>query len=362
MGDFSVDIRNLVKYHGATLAVDRCSFTVRKGEFFSLLGPSGSGKTSTLRLLAGFDRPDDGEIVIEGASMRDVPPNRRPVNLVFQSYALFPHLTTFGNVAFGLEMRRRSTSEIDVRVPEALDMVKLKDKADRLPSQLSGGEQQHVALARALVNRPAVVLLDEPLGALDQQLRLDMQIELKAIQERVGLTFVYVTHHQEEALTMSDRVAVMDRGRILQIGSPQEIYESPASLFVANFIGVSNLVTGRVTSVNDTWCVVSVPDLADIQAPWPAGLEDRSDISVVVRPERLHLSPQPARSEFDNVLPARIEKTMYTGSEMHYWIRLSNETQWKVWVPNAGAGRKRFQAGEAVFVHWQAVDGVALSA
>ncbi len=193
MGLNSVEIREVVKYHGTVLAVDHLSLEVRRGEFFSILGPSGSGKTTTLRLLAGFERPDQGEILIEGRSMREVPPNLRPVNLVFQSYALFPHLTVFGNIAFGLEMRRIARAETQSRVHAALGMVKLGSKHDRMPSQLSGGEQQRVALARALVNRPAVVLLDEPLGALDQQLRQEMQVELKAIQEQVGITFIYAS-------------------------------------------------------------------------------------------------------------------------------------------------------------------------
>ncbi|MGH7233642.1 MAG: ABC transporter ATP-binding protein [Nitrospiraceae bacterium] len=361
MGDPSIDIRDLVKYHGATLAVDHCSLTVHKGEFFSLLGPSGSGKTSTLRLLAGFERPDQGEILIEGRPMHDVPPNRRPVNLVFQHYALFPHLTVFGNIAFGLEMRRVPTAEIASRVRAALDMVQLGDKRDRLPAQLSGGEQQRVALARALVNRPAVVLLDEPLGALDQQLRLDMQVELKAIQEQVGLTFVYVTHHQEEALTMSDRVAIMNRGRVLQVGSPQEIYESPASLFVANFIGLSNSVSGRVAAVNGARCTIRVPDLPDLYASRPAGAHEASRMTLVLRPERLRLSHERVSNGLENAIPARIDKAIYNGSDMQYWVRLSDHVQWKVRVPNAAADQKRFQAGEAVCVQWSAMDGVALT-
>ncbi|MGH9894973.1 MAG: ABC transporter ATP-binding protein, partial [bacterium] len=246
MADLSVDIQDVVKYHGPTLAVDHVSLSVRRGEFFSILGPSGAGKTSILRLLAGFDQPDGGAIRIEGRPMQGVPPNQRPVNLVFQSYALFPHLSVFDNVAFGLRMRKVTGTEIAVRVPEALAMVRLTGKQHRNPSQLSGGEQQRVALARALVNRPAVVLLDEPLGALDQQLRQEMQVELKTIQEQVGITFLYVTHHQEEALTMSDRVAVMHHGRLLQIGPPREIYESPACTFVAGFIGVSNRLVGHL--------------------------------------------------------------------------------------------------------------------
>ena len=361
MGLNSVEIREVVKYHGTVLAVDHLSLEVRRGEFFSILGPSGSGKTTTLRLLAGFERPDQGEILIEGRSMREVPPNLRPVNLVFQSYALFPHLTVFGNIAFGLEMRRIARAEIQSRVHAALGMVKLGSKHDRMPSQLSGGEQQRVALARALVNRPAVVLLDEPLGALDQQLRQEMQVELKAIQEQVGITFIYVTHHQEEALTMSDRVAVMDHGRVLQIGTPQDIYESPVSAFVANFIGLSNLVEGRIASMTDARCTVSVPDLPTILVRRPGGVVEGSQVTVVLRPERLSLSRDVHRNGFDNTVPARIDKTIYNGSEMHYLLRLSNSALWKVRVPNSGAEQKRFLNGEAVFVRWNADEGVILS-
>lgn len=357
----SVEVRDVVKCHGTTLAVDHLSLEVRRGEFFSILGPSGSGKTTTLRLLAGFERPDRGEILIEGRSMRDVPPNLRPVNLVFQTYALFPHLTVFGNIAFGLEMRRIARAEIEARVRAALDMVKLGGKHDRLPSQLSGGEQQRVALARALVNRPAVVLLDEPLGALDQQLRQEMQVELKTIQERVGITFVCVTHHQEEALTMSDRVAVMDHGRLLQIGSPQDIYESPASAFVANFIGVSNHLTGRVAAVTAARCTVSVPDLPAILAQRPVGVTEGGRVTVVLRPERLHLSRDVHQNGFDNAVPVRIDKTVYNGNEMQYLLRLSDSVLWKVRVPNSGANQKRFLTGEAVFVRWNADEGVVLT-
>lgn len=365
MDTSSVEVRDLVKYHGATLAVDRCSFSIRPGEFFSLIGPSGSGKTTTLRLLAGFEQPDQGEILIEGRSMQHVAPNHRPVNLVFQNYALFPHLTVFKNVAFGLEMRRVAQSEVRSRVGAALDMVKLHDKSDRFPSQLSGGEQQRVALARALVNRPAVVLLDEPLGALDQQLRQGMRMELKAIQEQVGLTFICVTHHQEEALTMSDRVAVMNRGRILQIGSPRDIYESPDSVFVASFVGHSNQLTGRVDEVHAAVCRIHVPGLPSIVARYQANLLVSSvsvgtPITLAIRPERLDLSRTPHESVYDNRVPARIDKAIYNGIDMHYWLRFSDQIVWTARVVNGG-GQKEFTAGESVYVGWNACDGVALT-
>lgn len=360
MGTASVEVRDLVKYHGATLAVDRCSFSIQPGEFFSLIGPSGSGKTTTLRLLAGFEEPDHGDIFIEGRSMQSIAPNHRPVNLVFQNYALFPHLTVFKNVAFGLEMRRIAQSEVKSRVGAALEMVRLHDKPDRLPSQLSGGEQQRVALARALVNRPAVVLLDEPLGALDQQLRQDMRIELKTIQDHVGLTFICVTHHQEEALSMSDRVAVMNRGRILQIGSPREMYESPRSVFVANFVGTSNQLAGRVDEVNPAVCRIDAPGLPPIVARYQEPLTVGAPITLAVRPERLVLSRDPHQSVFDNRVPARIDKCVYNGSDMYYWLRLSDQILWTARQVNSGE-QKGFTPGEPVYVGWNAGDGVALT-
>ncbi|WP_447980329.1 ABC transporter ATP-binding protein [Candidatus Nitrospira bockiana] len=359
MGHFSVEIRDLLKSHGSTVAVEHCSFSVKRGEFFSLLGPSGSGKTTVLRLLAGFERPDGGEILIEGRSMRGVPPNQRPVNLVFQHYALFPHLTVFRNVSFGLEMRRLPAAEIRRRVESALDMVRLADKHARFPAQLSGGEQQRVALARALVNRPAVVLLDEPLGALDQQLRRDMQIELKAIQEQVGLTFICVTHHQEEALTMSDRIAVMRHGRILQVGPPREIYESPVSRAVARFVGTANECEGRVDQAVGPHCRIVVEGLPVLRATHP-GLPIGSRVVLILRPERVSLARE-AAPEFDNCMPGRVEKAVYNGGDMHYWIRVSPAVVWEAHVANLRADQKVFVPGEPVYVHWNAGDGIVLT-
>ncbi len=361
MNQPSVELREVVKRHGSTVAVDHLSFSVRRGEFFSILGPSGSGKTTTLRLIAGFEHPDGGDILIDGRSIVDAPPNLRPVNLVFQQYALFPHLTVFGNVAFGLEMRDVARAEIQSRVGAALDMVQLAGKGDRLPAQLSGGEQQRVALARALVNRPAVLLLDEPLGALDQQLLQEMQGELKAIQEQVGVTCICVTHHQEEALTMSDRVAVMDHGRLLQVGTPQDIYDAPASLYVAEFIGLSNRLDGRLASVEGPHCRIEVPGLPAIQAAAPAGVEPGGRVTIIVRPERLHLSQQAAQGGFDNVVPARVAKAVYNGHEMQYQLRIAENLLWTVRVPNADGGQKRFLPGEAVMARWNRDESVVLA-
>src|SRR5574341_1077639 len=278
MTEIAIEMRDVSKEfagtHGETvLAVDHMTLEIRDGEFFSFLGPSGCGKTTTLRMLAGFELPTDGEIFIKGQPMGYTPPFKRPVNTVFQNYALWPHMNVFQNVAFGLEMARVPRPDIKRRVAEALELVQLTGMDKRRPKQLSGGQQQRVALARALVQRPAVLLLDEPLGALDLKLRKAMQLELKHMQQQVGITFIYVTHHQEEALTMSDRIAVMDRGRLLQVGSPREIYETPATSFVAGFIGLSNCLSGRIEAVQGDRCVirpVEIPMALRILARSPA--------------------------------------------------------------------------------------------
>ncbi len=353
-------MREVTKRHGDTVAVDRLSLTIRKGEFFAILGPSGSGKTTTLRLLAGFEQPDAGEIIIEGQPMQGVPPNRRPVNLVFQNYALFPHMTVAQNVAFGLEMKGLPLGEIGPRVAEALEMVRLAGKQDRLPSQLSGGEQQRAALARALVNRPAVLLLDEPLGALDKQLRLEMEVELKALQERVGITFVCVTHDQEEALTMSDRLAVMHHGRLLQVGTPEEIYTAPASAFVASFIGVSNSLPGRVVTIDGQGATVAVERIGLVHAPACTGLRTGASVLLTIRPERLHLSRDPATDGFQNQIAVRVAKAIYSGNEMHYLVTLPNNLTWKARVPNADGTAKRFHVGESAYLKWRTAEAVLL--
>jgi spermidine/putrescine transport system ATP-binding protein len=296
--------------------------------------------------------------------MEAVPPNRRPVNLVFQSYALFPHLTVAENVSFGPQMQGVPRGEITSRVRVALDMVKLSSKEERLPAQLSGGEQQRVALARALVNRPAVLLLDEPLSALDQQLRQEMQVELKSIQERAGCTFVCVTHHQEEALTMSDRVAVMHQGRVWQIGSPQDLYESPTSAFVARFIGVSNEVRGIVRRIDGKRAVVQSPDLiGDLQIALPIHMSVRegSAVTVLLRPERLRLSTAVQGLSGEQSLAASVDKVLYSGSDRRYMVRLGEGVVWNVRVPNDESGRNGLVRGDAVYVCWQISDAVVLT-
>ena len=249
--DVSVELKGVIKRFDDVTAVDNLSLQIKRGEFFSLLGPSGCGKTTTLRLVAGFEHPTQGEILINNENVSNKRPYERNVNTVFQSYALFPHLTVAGNIRFGLERKKTAKDQMAKLIEEALDLVRLKGMENRFPRQLSGGQQQRVALARALILRPEVLLLDEPLGALDLKLRKEMQLELKSLQERVGITFIYVTHDQEEALTMSDRIAVMEHGRFAQVGTPPEIYDYPRTRFVADFIGVSNFFSGKIIAINE---------------------------------------------------------------------------------------------------------------
>src|SRR3954469_19428753 len=286
-----IGVDHVVKRFAGCIAVDDAHFDVGAGEFFSLLGPSGCGKTTTLRMIAGFEQPSAGRILLEGQDVSRVPPYRRNVNTVFQHYALFPHMSVHDNVAFGPRSKKVEPAETDRRVKELLGIVRLEHLAKRKPGQLSGGQQQRVALARALVNYPSALLLDEPLGALDLKLRQAMQIELKRIQREVGITFIYVTHDQEEALTMSDRIAVMNDGRVEQIGTPQEIYHSPTSVFVANFIGVANLIPAVVRDPGGVDATVMVAGRHAV--PVPRGdqlLRSGAAATIMVRPERLRLT------------------------------------------------------------------------
>ena len=300
-------------------AVERVDLRIAEGEFFSLLGPSGCGKTTTLRMIAGFEEPSSGQILLHGRDMVGVPPFRRDVNMVFQQYALFPHMDVFENVAFGLRRKKVDKDEVRRRVTEALALVELEGREKRKPRQLSGGQQQRVALARALVNRPRALLLDEPLGALDLKLRQAMQLELKRIQREVGITFVYVTHDQEEALTMSDRLVVMNAGRIEQLGSPRELYEHPATRFVSNFIGTSNILTGRLERRGDTWALgglgpderVLVADVGDAQSG--------QEVELAVRPEKMVLrSEQDPPPSGQCALRARVTEVVYLGTSTQY--------------------------------------------
>ena len=304
-------------------AVDNVTLQIRDGEFYSLLGPSGCGKTTTLRMIAGFEYPTEGTISIHGKPMGLTPPYQRNTNMVFQNYALFPHMTIARNVAFGLEMKKVSKAEVRRRVDEVLEMVRLPGYGPRKPNQLSGGQQQRVALARALVNRPEVLLLDEPLGALDLKLRKEMQIELKTLQREVGITFVYVTHDQEEALTMSDRIAVMHRGQVLQEGSPTEIYERPNCRFVADFIGETNFLEGVVQKQEEERVTVLVDGRLPVVIETDLAVEPGREVTVAVRPEKVRLLPHEAKPE-QNSLPCQVEQVVYVGNDTRFHVGVSD--------------------------------------
>jgi spermidine/putrescine transport system ATP-binding protein len=333
----SVELRGVYKHFGAHAAVDGISLSVRPGEFLTLLGPSGCGKTTTLRIVAGFERPNAGEVLIDGQSVAGLPPNRRNVNTVFQNYALFPHMSVSENIGFGLRMRRLGRADIDRRVAEALAMVRLEGLARRRPSQLSGGQQQRVALARALVNRPAVLLLDEPLGALDLKLRRAMQSELRHLNRSVGITFIYVTHDQEEALTMSDRIAVMNGGHVLQLGTASEIYDTPTTRFVADFIGESNFLDGTMAGYVEGMVVVSLAGAGQIRARGVPPVATGAAIAVAIRPERITIEPAdtPFAPNGSNHLAGLVRETVYAGSTMVYTVAAGASTL-TVRAPNRG--------------------------
>jgi len=323
--------------HGVTshAAVDNIDLSVSGGEFFSLLGPSGCGKTTTLRLIAGFEEPTAGRILLDGADVSHVPPHRRNVNTVFQSYALFPFLSVFDNVAFGLKHAQVTKADVKQRVGDALSLVSMSSFASRRPSQLSGGQQQRVALARALVLNPAVLLLDEPLGALDAKLRRSLKVELKALQERVGITFIYVTHDQEEALTMSDRIAVMNAGQIAQIGTPQEVYESPADAYVADFLGAANLLQILVAErVRGGASTLKLGDIA-LSTSNEVPAEQGAAAQAVIRPERVRVEEHGSAGA--NRVPALVDRVVYLGAATQVHLRLATGESLQAVVPNEDA-------------------------
>ena len=328
-----ISIRNVSKQFGSVRAVDNVDMEIQRGEFFSLLGPSGCGKSTLLRMLAGLETPGDGEIYIDGQAMSAIPAYRRPVNMVFQNYAIFPHLDVGKNIAFGLRKSGLSKAEINARVEEMLELIKLPGYAGRGATQLSGGERQRIALARALIKRPKVLLLDEPLGALDKKLREQMQFELRALQKSVGITFFFVTHDQEEALTLSDRVAVMSKGRVLQVASPSALYERPNSRFVADFIGTMNFFDGRVRKSDNGIAIVdagplgAVESVAKVEAEAGAEVpEAGADIVVAIRPEKLKLNFK-APGEGANIIQGRMGPAAYLGDRSHFHVFLPGREQ-----------------------------------
>jgi putative spermidine/putrescine transport system ATP-binding protein/spermidine/putrescine transport system ATP-binding protein len=348
----AIDVRlaTVRKSFGPVLAVDAVDLEIRRGTIFSLLGPSGCGKTTTLRLIAGFEHPDAGEVYIRGERVTALPPYKRNFSMVFQSYALFPHLSVTENVAFGLRMRKRPRAERARAVAEALELVKLGPLAERYPRQLSGGQQQRVALARALVIRPAVLLLDEPLGALDKMLREEMQIELRSLQQRLGITAVFVTHDQEEALTLSDRVAVMRSGIIEQVGAPREIYDRPRTEFVAGFLGASNFLDGAVVAREGANAIVeTAAGRIALSADAPVGARVR----IAVRPERVRMQRGGAAG-----LPARIRDIVYRGPVTHFYLD-SAAGALVCYQQNAEAAD--WSVGDGVRCAWDPASAVVLS-
>src|SRR5499426_525782 len=342
MAGGEVQLVDLVKRFSDVTAVAGINLDMPPGEFFSLLGPSGCGKTTTLRMIAGFERPTEGQILLDEVDMAQTPPHKRNVNTVFQNYALFPHLTVADNVAFGLKYQDVSKQEAKKKVADALELVRLSGFERRRPSQLSGGQQQRVALARALILNPAVLLLDEPLGALDAKLRKALQIELKALQEEIGITFVYVTHDQEEALTMSDRLAVMSNGRIEQVGTPVDVYEEPSTAYVADFLGVSNMMPAQ----GDGGGRVRVGDFQLMAAGGDFGARGR--IRLVIRPERVHLEDHGTSG--GNRIPGMVERVLYVGATIQVVVHLAHGETLQAWTQNRG-GDPPWQQGTAVSVH-----------
>jgi spermidine/putrescine transport system ATP-binding protein len=354
--DADIHLAEVSKRFGETLAVDRLTLSIRRGAFYAMLGPSGCGKTTTLRMIGGFEDPTEGRVFLGGADVTDRPPFRRDVNTVFQSYALFPHLDVERNVAFGLERRGVAKAEVRTRVAETLELVQLGGYGRRKPGQLSGGQQQRVALARALVNRPRALLLDEPLGALDLRLRKQLQIELKRIQQDVGITFVHVTHDQEEAMSLADRIAVMSEGRIEQAGSAAELYETPRTAFVANFLGVSNLVEGRLVARNGSLARVETHDGAQLLAPRERiGPHETEAVRIGVRPEKIALVAGDAEPPADhNVLRGTITVASFLGVSIQYLVRAPGGEELTVIAPNLeGAEPEAFGPGRAVQLAWR---------
>jgi spermidine/putrescine transport system ATP-binding protein len=349
----AIDVRGVSKVFGSGgkgfVALDDLSVSIRQNEFFTLLGPSGCGKTTLLRLIAGFEFPTSGDILLYGENIAAMPPFKRPINTVFQSYALFPHMSVADNIGFGLKMLGKPEAQVKARVGEMLALVKMEAMAGRRTSQISGGQQQRVALARALAPQPKVLLLDEPLSALDYKLRKDMQIELKRLQAETGITFIFVTHDQEEALTMSDRIAVMSNGKILQVGTPREIYDRPAVRFVANFIGETNFLEGKLVSLAKGTAKVVLDAGATIMAGIASGSSPAGKVTIVVRPEHAEITAATNKA----TLLGKLENIVYFGTDTHYHVGLKNGGEFIVRRQNNRSGDDEFTLGTAVGVTFE---------
>ena len=350
-----VELRTVTKRFGTFTAVNNVSLGIRQGEFFSLLGPSGCGKTTNLRMIAGFELPTSGSILLGGQDVSQLPPFKRNVNTVFQNYALFPHLSVADNVSFGLEMKRIEKGEIRKRVSEALEMVRLPDAGSKKPHQLSGGQRQRIALARAIVNQPRVLLLDEPLGALDLKLRKAMQLELKELQRQLEITFVFVTHDQEEALVMSDRIGVMDHGELRQVGTPEEIYNRPADRFVADFIGDTNFLPCRVLEYRDGQAQVEVGGLT-MTVTSDQSLTANDQVYLAIRPEKVQIYPSGTpRTPDEERFGAVIVEEVFMGTDTRYVVELTPQTQIVVRQQNMNRAAGQFDVGQQVDVGWETV-------
>jgi spermidine/putrescine transport system ATP-binding protein len=368
-----VAVEEVSKFFGDFKALNNVSLAIKKGEFFSLLGPSGCGKTTLLRIIAGFESPDSGAVHFDGSDVLALPPNQRPANTVFQNYALFPHLTVFENVAFSLRLKKQSKTRVESRVKEYLHLVQLEEHAHKKPNQLSGGQKQRVAIARALINEPSVLLLDEPLSALDAKLRQHMLIELDQIHDKIGITFIYVTHDQQEALSVSDHIAVMDQGDVLQVGTPHEIYESPATGFVARFIGETNLFDGEVLSVEklpkeetEYMVELDIPQLGRIKVTTVDEVQKGRRMSFTVRPEKVVISKEkPAtRREDINTFQGIVEEPIYSGFQTKFFVKINETTL----VRSIKQHARYYDEGpdivwkDAVYLSWSANDGYIVGA
>jgi len=358
-----LEFRGVSKRFGTIQAVADISLEIKKGEFFSLLGPSGCGKTTMLRIAAGFEEPDAGRVFLDGRDITGFPPNERKVNTIFQSYALFPHMTVRDNIAFGLAIAKRPKSEIRAEVEKMLRLIQMTDQAEKKPDLLSGGQKQRVAVARALINKPDVLLLDEPLAALDLKLRQRMLIELDLIHDEVGITFLYVTHDQAEAMSLSDRIAVMDSGRIEQVGTPAEIYESPRTSFVAAFIGDTNFLEGRVLDCPDReYCRLAIAGMPEILCFNDKLIRPGQPIYLSIRPEKVHISRErPEEKPQRNYLPAVVEDVIYLGSNTKYWVRAAG---YRIQVVRQHAryflDEKPLRWKDDAWIWWHADDGFML--
>jgi spermidine/putrescine transport system ATP-binding protein len=362
MGKAIVKLENLCKHFGDVIAVEDVNLEIEEGEFVTLLGPSGCGKTTTLRMIAGLEMPTSGLLFLEGQDVTNTAPEKRPVNMVFQAYALFPHMTIAENIAFGPMIKKWSKEEIERDVEEMLRLVQLEGFGPRKSNQLSGGQAQRVALARALINRPKVLLLDEPLGALDLKLRKAMQLELRSIHERLGMTFVYVTHDQEEAMVMSDRIVLMNEGRIVQVGSPTELYNNPSSEFASSFIGEANLLSGQIRALAGDHTQVEIDGLV-VLTPVRAGLSVGQRAIVSIRPERANLFAQEedAPQSWGNVFPGQVDSAIFLGPIARYHIRLTNDQV--VIVDQATMdGVLSYHVNDQLYVGWETASNVILAA